>query len=332
MRPRARGHLVDGNSLGRLDVQELPGNPEHQPASPPVGDVDERVEVAIHQGVGVAPEVAVVVGVGEARRGDLGPAGEIDLSSSISFSVSGSSMAEFVILIFAHQDSSKGCLRPCGSPPRMNGPTSIRKQEQLDSFRRTGLPRRIESSSISASRRPFFSAIGLDFPACCFGLLLRNPNKTLLRSIEGLPSSAEDPCSSNRLKIFCDVVRWASFSRGAAENGISQSSASQAVHQLEVRLGVKLIDRSKRPLVLDAAGQGLLRRLQGPGRSLSRAREPGQGAGRRRIRWWERSAWPRSIRSGLHHMSQYVKDLRGASSRGRTSGSSTCTRAACSSA
>jgi DNA-binding transcriptional LysR family regulator len=51
------------------------------------------------------------------------------------------------------------------------------------------------------------------------------------------------------LKIFCDVVRWASFSRGAQENGISQSSASQAVHQLELRLGLKLIDRSKRPLV-----------------------------------------------------------------------------------
>ena len=56
------------------------------------------------------------------------------------------------------------------------------------------------------------------------------------------------------LKIFCDVARWASFSRGAAENGISQSSASQAVHQLEVRLGVKLIDRSKRPLVLTPHG------------------------------------------------------------------------------
>ena len=51
------------------------------------------------------------------------------------------------------------------------------------------------------------------------------------------------------LKIFCDVVRWSSFSRGARENGISQSSVSQVVHQLEVRLGVKLIDRSKRPLV-----------------------------------------------------------------------------------
>src|SRR3954452_24519258 len=57
------------------------------------------------------------------------------------------------------------------------------------------------------------------------------------------------------LKIFCDVVRWASFSRAAAEKGISQSSASQAVHQLEARLGVKLIDRSKRPLVLTPQGK-----------------------------------------------------------------------------
>ncbi len=57
------------------------------------------------------------------------------------------------------------------------------------------------------------------------------------------------------LKIFCDVIRWASFSRGATENGISQSSASQAVHQLELRLGVKLIDRSKRPLVPTAHGK-----------------------------------------------------------------------------
>ncbi len=57
------------------------------------------------------------------------------------------------------------------------------------------------------------------------------------------------------LKIFCDVVRWASFSRGATENQISQSSASQAVHQLELRLGVKLIDRSTRPLMLTAHGK-----------------------------------------------------------------------------
>ena len=57
------------------------------------------------------------------------------------------------------------------------------------------------------------------------------------------------------IKIFCDVVRRASFSRGAKDSGISQSSASQVVHQLEVRLGVKLIDRSKRPLVPTPQGQ-----------------------------------------------------------------------------
>lgn len=57
------------------------------------------------------------------------------------------------------------------------------------------------------------------------------------------------------LKIFCDVVRLASFSRGAGENEISQSSASQAVNQLEKHLGVRLIDRSKRPLVPTTEGK-----------------------------------------------------------------------------
>ena len=57
------------------------------------------------------------------------------------------------------------------------------------------------------------------------------------------------------LKIFCDVVSRRSFSRAANENSISQSGASQAVHQLEERLGVQLIDRSKRPFVLTYEGQ-----------------------------------------------------------------------------
>jgi DNA-binding transcriptional LysR family regulator len=57
------------------------------------------------------------------------------------------------------------------------------------------------------------------------------------------------------LKIFCDVVRWANFSRAARENNITQSSASQAVHMLELRLGVKLIDRSKRPLGVTPHGK-----------------------------------------------------------------------------
>ncbi len=57
------------------------------------------------------------------------------------------------------------------------------------------------------------------------------------------------------LKIFCDVVYRRSFSRAAEENDISQSGASQVVHQLERRLGVKLVDRSKRPFTLTPEGE-----------------------------------------------------------------------------
>ena len=57
------------------------------------------------------------------------------------------------------------------------------------------------------------------------------------------------------LKIFCDVVHRRSFSRAADENGVSQSNASQVVQQLEGRLGVRLLDRSKRPFVLTPEGE-----------------------------------------------------------------------------
>jgi len=57
------------------------------------------------------------------------------------------------------------------------------------------------------------------------------------------------------LKVFCDVVGRRSFSRAATDNGISQSGASQIVHHLEDSLGVKLIDRSRRPFVLTAEGE-----------------------------------------------------------------------------
>ena len=57
------------------------------------------------------------------------------------------------------------------------------------------------------------------------------------------------------LKVFCDVVRQRSFSGAAKENGITQSGASQVVHQLEQSLQAKLIDRSKRPWVLTSEGE-----------------------------------------------------------------------------
>lgn len=57
------------------------------------------------------------------------------------------------------------------------------------------------------------------------------------------------------LKVFCDVARFRSFSRGARENRITQSCASQTVQQLEHRLGTLLIDRGHRPWRLTAAGR-----------------------------------------------------------------------------
>ncbi|WZO97875.1 LysR family transcriptional regulator [Isosphaeraceae bacterium EP7] len=107
------------------------------------------------------------------------------------------------------------------------------------------------------------------------------------------------------LKIFCDVVRWASFSRGAAENSVSQSCASQTVHQLEDRLGVKLIDRSKRPLVPTPQGKVYYegckdlvgRYLEIEGRAKAAATDAGNVVGTVRVA---------SIYSvGLNHMSQY---------------------------
>jgi DNA-binding transcriptional LysR family regulator len=108
------------------------------------------------------------------------------------------------------------------------------------------------------------------------------------------------------VKIFCDVVRWASFSRGAAENNVSQSSASQAVHQIELRLGVKLIDRSKRPLVLTPHGKvyyegckNLIGRYQEVENRVKALEDAQNVVG---------TVWVASIYSvGLHHMTQYVR-------------------------
>lgn len=57
------------------------------------------------------------------------------------------------------------------------------------------------------------------------------------------------------LKLYCDIVRLRSFSQGAAANQISQSAASQAIHQLEAELDVLLIDRSKRPFMITPEGR-----------------------------------------------------------------------------
>ena len=108
------------------------------------------------------------------------------------------------------------------------------------------------------------------------------------------------------LKIFCDIVSRRSFSRAAEDNGISQSGASQVVGQLENRLGVQLIERSKRPLSPTREGQvffdgcrKIIDRydaLEDEVRSLHE-----QVAGRVRV------AAIYSV--GLHHMSRYLQEF-----------------------
>lgn len=86
------------------------------------------------------------------------------------------------------------------------------------------------------------------------------------------------------LKLFRDIAQTHSFSRGASMNGISQSAASQHVQELERVLGVELLDRSTRPLVVTPAGRlygefcrDILRRKEDFESALQRMRQEVEG-------------------------------------------------------
>ena len=57
------------------------------------------------------------------------------------------------------------------------------------------------------------------------------------------------------LELFCEVAAQRSFSKAAKALGISQPVASETIKALEDRLGLSLINRSKRPLELTPAGE-----------------------------------------------------------------------------
>src|SRR5437867_1145757 len=65
------------------------------------------------------------------------------------------------------------------------------------------------------------------------------------------------PVHLETLRLYCDVVRLRSFSKGAEQNFVSQSAASQAVQQLEAQVGAPLIDRTKRPFAVSPQGKAL---------------------------------------------------------------------------
>jgi DNA-binding transcriptional LysR family regulator len=106
------------------------------------------------------------------------------------------------------------------------------------------------------------------------------------------------------LKLYCDIVRLHSFSRGAVANQISQSAASQAVQQLETELQVLLIDRSKRPFMVTPEGRTFYEGCQGLLQAFEKVR--GQIASTRtQITGTVRVAAIYSV--GIHIMSDHMQ-------------------------
>lgn len=64
------------------------------------------------------------------------------------------------------------------------------------------------------------------------------------------------------LAAFDVVAKHASFTRAAAELGMSQSALSHAIKMLEERLGVRLLARTTRSVSVTEAGETLLRSLR----------------------------------------------------------------------
>ena len=65
----------------------------------------------------------------------------------------------------------------------------------------------------------------------------------------------------NDLLAFLAVARERSFTRAAAQLGISQSALSQTVRGLEARLGLRLLTRTTRSVAPTEAGERLLRNI-----------------------------------------------------------------------
>jgi DNA-binding transcriptional LysR family regulator len=62
----------------------------------------------------------------------------------------------------------------------------------------------------------------------------------------------------NDLAAFVTVAREGSFTRAAAQLGVSQSALSQTVRGLEERLGLRLFTRTTRSVAPTDAGERLL--------------------------------------------------------------------------
>ena len=69
------------------------------------------------------------------------------------------------------------------------------------------------------------------------------------------------PLDLNDLALFAAIAKQRNFRRAAKERGVSASTLSQAVRDLEQHLGVRLLNRTTRSVTPTIAGQALLERL-----------------------------------------------------------------------
>ena len=106
------------------------------------------------------------------------------------------------------------------------------------------------------------------------------------------------------LKLYRDVVRLRSFSRGAVANGVSQSAASQSIQQLEGELDLSLLDRSRRPLQVTEEGRRFYEACRALLAGFEKARAE-LAASRERVEGTVRVAAIYSV--GLHDMSRHMQ-------------------------
>ena len=68
--------------------------------------------------------------------------------------------------------------------------------------------------------------------------------------------------SLKQLRVFVAVARHQSFSRAGDVIGLSQSAISHSMKELEAEVGVRLLDRTTREVILTNAGQRLASRVE----------------------------------------------------------------------
>lgn len=68
--------------------------------------------------------------------------------------------------------------------------------------------------------------------------------------------------SLKQLKVFVAIAQHGSFSRAGEAIGLTQSAVSHSVKELEAEIGVRLLDRTTREVVLTDAGQRLANRVE----------------------------------------------------------------------